>query len=97
MIVCEAVPKDVCCYSDEERHENGKWFTDWTQQKRLENVAVPLGKHLRYGRAQGIKDRENKKASRNTKEKPFDGVMSERAKIKPARKIAEVRTDASGN
>jgi hypothetical protein len=63
----------------------------------LEDFTISFGKHLDGGRAQNVKYREKKQASRNAKKKSFEVMVSERPEIKPAEKITEIGADATGD
>jgi len=97
MVVGEVVPDDVRCDSNCEGQENGKRSADWMGTERFENITVAVWKHFERGRAQEVEGCKNHEARRDAEQKAFDGVMSERAEVESAEKIAGVGTNAAGD
>jgi hypothetical protein len=97
VVVGEVVPDDVSGDSNGEGQENREGGADGMGNKWLENLAVSLGKHFECGKAQKIEGCKNNESSRDSEEKPFDRMVSERAQVESAEEIAQVRTDAASD
>jgi hypothetical protein len=97
MVVGEIVPNDVSCDSDDEGEKDAERSADGMGNKRLENFAIAARKHFERGRAQKIKCDENDEARRNAEDKAFDRVVSERAEVESAEKIAGIGTNTAGD
>lgn len=95
MVVSEIIPDDVSCDSDGERHENAQRSTDGMGNQGLENIPVAVGEQLECGRPHEIEYREDEEAGWNAKEKSFYRMMSKRAEVESAEKIAEVGADTT--
>jgi len=88
MVVGEVVPEDVSCDSDRKGQENGNRGADRMRNEWLENLAVALRKHFKGGGAHEVKRCENRKARRDAEKKALNWVVSKRAEIESAEKIA---------
>ena len=67
------------------------------RNQRPENFAVALGEHFERRKAQKIKRNQNDETGWNAEQKSFNGMVSERTEVKPAKEIAGIGTDTAGD